>query len=199
MDLSLGIIETIGLSAAVEAADACLKSANVELIGYELTRGSGMVLIKVEGNVGAVKAAIDAAKVSAAKVGKVVGAHVIPRPSRQVDLITRSCETVGIEKEPDMPPEIAESHEQEAEGKTDADEKINSAYSFENKEESTERDLVDGHNEMKDDIKRDKEKSIDVKQKEFTCNICKDPKCTRKKGDLRSKCIHYKETKKDNK
>ena len=58
---SLGLIETYGLLPAVEAADAAIKSANVELIGYEFAKGSGMTVVKVEGDVGAVKAAIAAA------------------------------------------------------------------------------------------------------------------------------------------
>lgn len=66
---SLGLIETVGLAAAVEAADAAVKSANVNLVGYELTKGGGMVTVKLEGEVGAVNAAIAAASVAAAKVG----------------------------------------------------------------------------------------------------------------------------------
>ena len=68
---SLGIIETIGLASGIEAMDSALKSANVELIGYELTKGDGMVTIKLEGNVGAVIAAIHAAKIAASKVNGV--------------------------------------------------------------------------------------------------------------------------------
>ncbi|MCV5695846.1 BMC domain-containing protein, partial [Escherichia coli] len=54
---SLGLIETVGMSAAVEAADAAMKSANVSLVGYELTKGGGMVTVKLEGEVGAINAA----------------------------------------------------------------------------------------------------------------------------------------------
>ncbi|PRR85734.1 BMC domain-containing protein [Clostridium luticellarii] len=95
---ALGIIETIGMAAAIEAADSCVKSANVTLIGYELTRGSGLVTIKIEGNVGAVKAAINAAKVSAGKVNKVYSSLVIPRPAKDLDSIIESKETVGLEE-----------------------------------------------------------------------------------------------------
>ena len=58
---SLGLIETVGMSAAVEAADAAMKSANVSLVGYELTKGGGMVTVKLEGEVGAINAAVAAA------------------------------------------------------------------------------------------------------------------------------------------
>lgn len=92
---SLGIIETIGLAAAVEAADAAVKSAAVELVGYELTKGSGMTVVKVEGNVGAVKAAIDAAAIASARVGTVVSTKVIARPSEQIGILVRNPDTVG--------------------------------------------------------------------------------------------------------
>ena len=59
---SLGLIETVGMSAAVEAADAAMKSANVSLVGYELTKGGGMVTVKLEGEVGAINAAVAAAR-----------------------------------------------------------------------------------------------------------------------------------------
>lgn len=78
---SLGLIETAGLAAAIEAADTAVKSANVVLLGYEFARGGGYTTIKVEGDVGAVKAAVSAAAISAAKVGRVVGTRVIARPA----------------------------------------------------------------------------------------------------------------------
>ena len=64
---SLGLIETQGLAAGIEAADAAVKSANVELVGYELTKGGGWTTIKILGDVGAVKAAVDAARIAAGK------------------------------------------------------------------------------------------------------------------------------------
>ena len=68
MQKSLGLIETQGLAGGIEAADAAVKSANVELIGYELTRGGGWTTVKIQGDVGAVKAAVDAARIAAGKV-----------------------------------------------------------------------------------------------------------------------------------
>ena len=97
---ALGLIETIGMAAAVEAADTAVKSANVRLIGYELTRGGGMVSIKIEGDVGAVKAAVEAAKASAAKVNDVYSVLVIPRPANGLEHLIRSAETVGITPPP---------------------------------------------------------------------------------------------------
>lgn len=86
---ALGIIETIGMVPAVETADVCLKSANVRLIGYELSTG-GMVTIKVTGDVGAVKASVDAAKSSPAARSKIFSTLVIPRPAKGIELMVNS-------------------------------------------------------------------------------------------------------------
>lgn len=83
---ALGMIETKGLVGAIEAADAMVKSANVNLIGYEKI-GSGLVTVMVRGDVGAVKAATDAGVAAAEKVGQVVSVQVIPRPHMDVEKI----------------------------------------------------------------------------------------------------------------
>lgn len=83
---ALGMIETKGLVAAIEAADAMVKSANVLLIGYEKI-GSGLVTVMVRGDVGAVKAATDAGAAAAKKIGELVSIHVIPRPHKDVENI----------------------------------------------------------------------------------------------------------------
>ena len=95
---ALGFIEAIGLTAAIEAADSAVKSANVRLLGYELARGDGMTTVKIEGDVGAVKSAVKAAEAAAAKVGRVVSTHVIPRPAAGTRQIVLSRETVGLDK-----------------------------------------------------------------------------------------------------
>jgi Carbon dioxide concentrating mechanism/carboxysome shell protein len=81
---ALGLIETKGLVASIEAADSMVKAANVELIGYEKV-GSGLVTVMVRGDVGAVKAATDAGVASAKRIGEVVSVHVIPRPHTDVE------------------------------------------------------------------------------------------------------------------
>ena len=83
---ALGMIETKGLVGAIEAADAMVKSANVFLVGYEKI-GAGLVTVMVRGDVGAVKASVDAGAVAAQKVGEVVSIHVIPRPHTDVERI----------------------------------------------------------------------------------------------------------------
>ena len=83
---ALGMVETRGLVGAIEAADAMVKSANVQLIGKEQI-GGGLVTVMVRGDVGAVKSATDAGAAAAAKVGELVSVHVIPRPHNEVELI----------------------------------------------------------------------------------------------------------------
>ncbi|WP_143452432.1 BMC domain-containing protein [Sporanaerobium hydrogeniformans] len=83
---ALGMIETRGLVAITEAADAMLKAANVELVGSEKI-GSGLVSVMVRGDVGAVKAAVEAGAATAARLGEVVATHVIPRPHSDIEKI----------------------------------------------------------------------------------------------------------------
>ncbi|HHY92539.1 MAG TPA: ethanolamine utilization microcompartment protein EutM [Firmicutes bacterium] len=83
---ALGLIETKGLVAAIEAADAMVKAANVSLMGYEKV-GAGLVTVMVRGDVGAVKAATDAGAAAAQKVGELVSVHVIPRPHSDTEKI----------------------------------------------------------------------------------------------------------------
>ena len=83
---ALGMIETRGLVAAIEAADAMLKAANVELVGTEKI-GSGLVSVMVRGDVGAVKAAVEAGSAAATRLGEVIATHVIPRPHADVEKI----------------------------------------------------------------------------------------------------------------
>ncbi len=83
---ALGLVETRGLVGSIEAADAMVKAANVQLIGYEQI-GGGYVTVMVRGDVGAVKAATDVGAEAAARVGEVVSVHVIPRPHAEVETI----------------------------------------------------------------------------------------------------------------
>lgn len=140
---ALGLIETVGLAAAVEAADAAVKSANIELVGYELTKGGGMVTIKLQGEVGAVNAAVEAGCAAAERINKVFGRLVIPRPHEDMDKIVYSKETVGSERKTTI---------------TNLD--------------------------------------VDMNKPEM-CNLCNDPECTRKKGELKTLCIHNKSSNKN--
>jgi microcompartment protein CcmL/EutN len=88
------MVETRGLVGAIEAADAMVKSANVQLIGKEQI-GGGLVTVMVRGDVGAVKSATDAGAAAAEKVGELVSVHVIPRPHTEVELILPHGNPVG--------------------------------------------------------------------------------------------------------
>ena len=83
---ALGMIETRGLVAAIEAADAMVKAAEVTLIGTEKI-GSGLVSVMVRGDVGAVKAAVESGTAAASKLGEIIATHVIPRPHTDVEKI----------------------------------------------------------------------------------------------------------------
>ena len=88
---ALGMIETKGLVGAIEAADAMVKSANVQLVG-RVQVGGGLVTVMVRGDVGAVKAATDAGAAAAERVGELVSVHVIPRPHEEVEFILPSLD-----------------------------------------------------------------------------------------------------------
>jgi microcompartment protein CcmL/EutN len=89
MNESLGLIETRGLTAAIEAADAMLKAANVEIVGTEKI-GSGLVTVIVKGDVGAVKAATEVGAEAAQRIGELVAVHVIPRPHNDIGKVLPS-------------------------------------------------------------------------------------------------------------
>ena len=86
---ALGMVETRGLVAAIEAADAMVKAANVSLIGTEKI-GSGLVSVMVRGDVGAVKSAVEAGGAAAQRLGEIIATHVIPRPHGDVEKILPS-------------------------------------------------------------------------------------------------------------
>lgn len=88
---ALGMIETRGLVAAIEAADAMVKAANVVLIGTEKI-GSGLVSVMIRGDVGAVKAATEAGANAAQSLGEIIAVHVIPRPHADVEKILPSLD-----------------------------------------------------------------------------------------------------------
>ncbi len=214
--LAIGMIETMGLAAGIEAADICLKSANINLVGYEFARGSGMTVVKIEGNVGAVKAAISAATAALGKLGKVHAQMVIPRPSDSIEMLIRNENTVGYETEKeeisqdnikdeipsDENNDLNQEGSDEKEEPEDSDNHDSNGENFEEDEENTE--VIDEDEaedeESEEDLEDESQDSSQETSKPYTCNICKDPKCPRQKGDLRIYCIHYKENKeKDNK
>lgn len=111
--LALGMIETSGLVGSIEAADAMLKAANVELAG-KVAIGGGLVTIFVRGDVGAVKAATAAGALAASRVGELYSVHVIPRPHTEVECLlppTPGQDELDIQTQPEEPEELEESEE----------------------------------------------------------------------------------------
>ncbi|GAV26514.1 microcompartment protein [Carboxydothermus islandicus] len=108
MDKALGLIEAIGYATAMTALDAAVKAANVTFLGFERVIGAGKkvsVTLKLEGEVAAVKAAVDAGVAAAQKVGEVLTSHVIPRPHGELDKIIFSNETKESLLKPEKPEE----------------------------------------------------------------------------------------------
>lgn len=106
---ALGMIETRGLIAAIEAADAMVKAANVKLIGKELVEG-GLVQVSIRGEVGAVKSALSAGQVAAEKIGGLLWSHIIPRPDEQTELILTQISkapAASASKKKDSPKKIS--------------------------------------------------------------------------------------------
>lgn len=120
LQLAIGNIETVGMLAAIEAADVACKTANVSLIGYQLSRGGGMVTVKIEGQVSAVQAAVQAAKNAANLVSKVYAVSVIPRPDSGLACLIKNTETIGYQTELKVEQKLlAENPIKPAENKTE--------------------------------------------------------------------------------
>ena len=115
MKKALGLIETIGLATAIEAADAAVKAADVTLLGYENTKGSGKITIKLAGGVGAVKAAVAAGVAAASRMGQVYGQHIMPRPHDEIQALIDNLDRGRRAPETVAMPEIEAEAEEELE------------------------------------------------------------------------------------
>jgi len=207
---AIGMVETVGLLAAYEAADVAVKSANVKLIGYEISRG-GMVVIKFSGDIGAVKSAVDAASAAASRLGKVFSSHVIPRPHQDIDKkMIFTDDTVGYKKDKNLEENVEKTSEESKEivetkeSKETKEESKEIVETKESKEETEEADIEDqledvDLEEQEEEIEADTQESNEEFDEELEkddgdiCNLCGDPDCPRRKGELRTDCIHYDE------
>lgn len=106
MQKALGLIETIGLVTAIEAADTAVKAANVTLLGYENAKGGGKITVKFVGDVGSVQAAVAAGAAAAARIGKVYSCHVIPRPHDEIAALIRQVDRGRPKEQPVSPPVV---------------------------------------------------------------------------------------------
>lgn len=112
MQRALGLVETKGLVASIEAADAMLKASNVKLIGKEVVK-AGLVTIAVEGDVAAVKSSVDAGAAAAQKIGELVSVHVIPKPDDQITAILTPTKRETPKKSLQQKPKKVKEHEKE--------------------------------------------------------------------------------------
>ena len=183
---ALGLIEAVGLPVAIEAADAALKAANVILIGYEKTKGGGLIVVKVRGDVGAVKAAVEAGVASASRVGKIFSWHVIPRPHPNTELIIGQVDRgparpLTIEQVAPAPPPVeapapVETSTLPAEAPAPAP------------VETTKPAPVGAAEPAPVETPAAAAAVAAV----ATCNLCNDPACHRLPGQLHRLCIHAK-------
>ena len=199
---ALGLIETVGLAAAVAAADAAVKAANVKLLGYELAKGSGLTTVKLFGDVGAVTAAVAAGKMAAAQMTSVWGAHVIPRPHGEVDKLLFTKDTVGyrqpvpVEQPPEETP-VAAAKTPVCQATVPVD---NDPAAVEKSQAMAGAAIPEAVQAAAETSKVPAEPATKAglalqKQPEELCNLCGDPLCDRHKGEPRANCIHYNELK----
>lgn len=192
MKNALGLIETVGMAAAIEAADAAVKSANVTLIGIELTKGDGMVTVKLQGDVGAVKAAIESAKHAASLVNRVYATKVIPRPAEGIDKIVFSKETKGWKPEVTAEsPAVEPVVEPEVEPAL-PEEKVTTALEEEvtPQAEAMVTTEAEASQAVEEDLKEPTSETGPDASRPGVCNYCQDPECPRRKGDPRDWCKH---------
>ena len=204
MSQSLGLLEVTGLLPAVTVADAMVKTANVRILAVEAARGNGWMTVKIEGSVDAVNAAINAGVAIAKKMSVLVSKKVIARPDEAVfrmfglgqevkttkgkSSIDTDAMVQAVEKE-NM--KVAKAQNEEV---TDhvvkeinfVDDEVSEAEL--QSEEITDHMLEEAtatHNEVLEAAVHEEEKQL------ATCNLCMDPRCTRKKGEFKTSCLHY--------
>ncbi len=193
---ALGIIETKGLVYTIACSDAALKAANIELLGYEASKGGACFVVKFLGNVGAVRAALDAASALAVKNERCIVSYAIPRPSE-------SCWEM-ITKENDGSPSAATAEEksesdQEAEPEIKEEEQPTGENPVPESDEETEPEIEEeeqpaGENPVPEsDEETEPEKKAEPEDRPGICNLCNDPKCPRRKNEPHMLCIHYDE------
>lgn len=198
MRKAVAAIECNHMTTGIAFADAALKAANISLIGYELSKKAGGVVIKLEGEVSALRAAVDAGKLVADTLNGISGVSFIPRPMDCMDMMFRNKDTVGyvpelesaldpnpvaeLESEPALEPE---SENESIEG---TEEWAEFALKIPECESVPEKEIED----LKEEAVDENPEPMPEK-KAVTCNICQDPACPRKKGEARSLCIHFEE------
>lgn len=211
---SLGLVEIVGLAAAIEFADAALKAANVQLMGYELTNGGGYVTVKILGDVSAVQAAVSAGTAAASRVGKIVAQKVIPRPHKDLYKVVDTKETVKDRRAEPIPKENPSSDPGPTQSKAvlprsdepalDDEEQVvrqpeENDTSDEDDQPAKEPEAqLESEEELEEADELEEAQPIpeqlpdELQDNKASCNICGDPLCPRMKGEPRTLCIHNK-------
>ena len=211
---ALGIIEVYGLAAAITAVDAAMKAANVTYVNYFKT-GNGSIQVRLVGDVGAVQAAVAAAKMEASKCGLVLGTSVIPRPHNDLkafighyglmenSIFMEEPEAEAV-KEPAAETEAVEEPAAEAEAVEEpaveaepeeaeaAEEPVTESEPEE--AETAEEPAAEAEAVEEPAAEAEPEKDAREASGEITCNICHDPKCPRMRGQSKKLCIHYRDS-----
>ncbi len=188
---AIGVIETRGLAAAVEAADAGVKSADVELLGYELSRGAGQVTVKLEGDISAVTAAVEAGAHAASKVNQVVATLIMGRPHEEIQPLIYSPDMIGLLKKETVEEPAAEALQPDAcsEGMPDLAGDRSEGVLNQGEEEDSEQPVEPEQEENSEQLVEPEQEAT----AETTCNLCHDPACPRRKGEPHINCIHYRD------
>jgi len=195
---AVGFIETVGMVAALEAADAAAKAANVRVLGYELTKGGGMVTVKMQGDVGAVQAAVAAGASAASRVGKVVRTLVIPRPHPDVERLLPKPDEPANSPAPEQPPVPKPEPAPEPQP---APEEQPAPVPEPAPAEAPAPEAPPQHRGGPDDATGPPAIPLAAGEAEEAaeggqeiCNLCGDPACPRRPGQARRRCIHYGDT-----
>jgi microcompartment protein CcmL/EutN len=157
---ALGFIETVGLAAAIEAADAACKTANVKLVGRENSKGNGMITIKIKGDVSAVKSALLSAHAAASKVNKVVSVSIIPRPGAGLEPVMVYNKETELDESPTCVEEAPKDTEL-TEGSIEAEEK-------KNQETKPQEEAEKKQNTVEPSESKEEEKKQETKPQEET-------------------------------
>lgn len=201
---AVAIVECNGLPTAIAFLDTALKSANVKLLGMELAKGEGMVDVKLIGDVGAVKAAIEAGTAVADTIGGIMGKKIIPRPHDNINCMLENEYVMQNlmsqeNNSNDVEYTLLGQNEKMDDGIQEDDSYEQDSILFvksdvELEPEDTENPLVETIMDEKKMVSNSQNSFLES-EKEYSCNLCKDPTCTRIKGRPHTECLHFSEDK----
>lgn len=182
---ALGLIEVQGLVGAVTAADAAVKAAHVSLVGYEKAKGGGWTTVKLRGDVGAVRAAVEAGVLAAEKVCKVISVHVISRPHESTEVLAEFSDVA-----PEPQPASSDKPKKERKPHPAAEKPAATEASVAEVASETVVEAITIE-EMPAETPAEPPAEALAAVSGETCNLCNDPACPRRKGQPYRLCIHW--------